>query len=36
MRGSELHVVEEAAHIPMWETPEEVNEVILGFLKEVT
>jgi pimeloyl-ACP methyl ester carboxylesterase len=36
MRGSELHVVEEAAHIPMWETPEEVNEVILAFLKEAT
>jgi pimeloyl-ACP methyl ester carboxylesterase len=33
IRGSKLHVVEEAAHIPMWETPEEVNEVILDFLK---
>jgi pimeloyl-ACP methyl ester carboxylesterase len=36
IRGSKLHIIEKAAHIPMWETPEEVNEAILAFLKEET
>jgi pimeloyl-ACP methyl ester carboxylesterase len=34
IRGSKLHAVEKASHIPMWETPEEVNEAILNFLKD--
>jgi pimeloyl-ACP methyl ester carboxylesterase len=32
--GSKLQIVEKSAHIPMWETPEEVNPAILEFLKE--
>jgi 2-hydroxy-6-oxonona-2,4-dienedioate hydrolase len=36
IRGSKLHIIEKAAHIPMWETPKEVNEAILAFLKEET
>jgi pimeloyl-ACP methyl ester carboxylesterase len=31
--GSTFKVVERSGHIPMWETPEEVNEAILSFLK---
>jgi pimeloyl-ACP methyl ester carboxylesterase len=33
IKGSKLIVVEKSGHIPMWETPEEVNRVILDFLK---
>jgi len=34
IRGSKFQMVEKSGHIPMWETPEEVNQVILDFLKE--
>ncbi len=30
--GSRLRMIEKAGHLPMWETPDEVNEVILDFL----
>ena len=32
--GSKLQIVEKSGHIPMWETPQEVNHAILAFLKE--
>ncbi len=32
--GSIFHVIEKSGHIPMWETPEEVNRAILSFLQE--
>lgn len=32
--GSIFQVIEKSGHIPMWETPEEVNRAILSFLKE--
>jgi pimeloyl-ACP methyl ester carboxylesterase len=32
--GSKLQKIEGSGHIPMWETPEEVNRAILKFLKE--
>ena len=31
---SKFQMIEKAGHIPMWETPELVNEAILSFLKE--
>jgi pimeloyl-ACP methyl ester carboxylesterase len=34
IKGSKLQPIETAGHIPMWETPDEVNEAILNFLKE--
>jgi len=34
IKASKLIVVEKSGHIPMWETPEEVNQVILDFLKD--
>ncbi len=34
IRGSRLKVIPRSGHIPMWETPEEVNEAILSFLSE--
>jgi pimeloyl-ACP methyl ester carboxylesterase len=34
IRGSVIHVVGGSGHIPMWETPEVVNETILSFLEE--
>ena len=34
IKASKLIVVEKSGHIPMWETPEEVNQVILEFLKD--
>jgi pimeloyl-ACP methyl ester carboxylesterase len=34
IKASKLIVVEKSGHIPMWETPEEVNQVILDFLRE--
>jgi len=33
IKGSKLHIIKGSGHIPMWETPEEVNRVILEFLK---
>jgi pimeloyl-ACP methyl ester carboxylesterase len=30
--GSKLHIVEKSGHIPMWETPEKVNPLIVDFL----
>jgi len=32
--GSKIRIFEKSGHIPMWETPEPVNEAILSFLKE--
>jgi pimeloyl-ACP methyl ester carboxylesterase len=32
IRDSVMHVVRGSGHIPMWETPEEVNQAILSFL----
>jgi len=32
--GSKLRIIPNSGHIPMWETPEEVNQVILPFLEE--
>ena len=32
--GSKLRVIKKSGHIPMWETPEEVNGAILDFLSE--
>jgi pimeloyl-ACP methyl ester carboxylesterase len=29
-----LHIIKRSGHIPMWETPEEVNQIILNFLKD--
>jgi 2-hydroxy-6-oxo-6-(2'-carboxyphenyl)-hexa-2,4-dienoate hydrolase len=34
IRNSELILIEDSGHIPMWETPEVVNDAILSFLKE--
>ena len=34
IQGSKLFVIEKSGHIPMWETPEVVNQAILDFLKE--
>ncbi len=36
IKGSKLQIIRRSGHIPMWETPEEVNQVILDFLKEAT
>jgi len=33
IKGSIFYIIEKSGHIPMWETPEEVNRVILDFLK---
>lgn len=30
---AKLKMIEKAGHIPMWETPEEVNQAILSFLR---
>jgi pimeloyl-ACP methyl ester carboxylesterase len=32
--GSKFQRIEKSGHIPMWETPDEVNQAILDFLKE--
>lgn len=32
--GSKFQLIEKSGHIPMWETPDEVNQTILGFLKD--
>jgi len=34
IKGSKFHLIKKSGHIPMWETPEEVNQAILDFLKE--
>jgi pimeloyl-ACP methyl ester carboxylesterase len=34
IKGSKFQIIEKSGHIPMWETPEEVNQTILFFLKE--
>ena len=34
IQGSKLEIIEKSGHIPMWETPEEVNQTILDFLRE--
>ncbi len=34
IKGSKFQMIEKSGHIPMWETPEEVNQAILSFLKE--
>jgi pimeloyl-ACP methyl ester carboxylesterase len=34
MIGSKFQLVEKSGHIPMWETPDEVNQAILSFLEE--
>lgn len=34
IKGSELSIIKRSGHIPMWENPEEVNQVILDFLKQ--
>jgi pimeloyl-ACP methyl ester carboxylesterase len=33
LTGSQLRVIEKSGHIPMWETPDEVNQAILSFLQ---
>jgi len=33
IKGSTLRLIEKSGHIPMWETPEEVNQAILDILK---
>jgi pimeloyl-ACP methyl ester carboxylesterase len=32
--GSKFKMIEKSGHIPMWETPDEVNRAILDFLRE--
>ncbi len=32
--GSKFQLIERSGHIPMWETPDQVNQAILNFLKE--
>lgn len=34
IRGSKFLKIEKSGHIPMWETPDEVNQAILAFLQE--
>ena len=34
IQGSKFKMIEKSGHIPMWETPDEVNPVILDFLRE--
>jgi pimeloyl-ACP methyl ester carboxylesterase len=34
IKGSKFQMIEKSGHIPMWETPKEVNQAILSFLKE--
>jgi pimeloyl-ACP methyl ester carboxylesterase len=34
IRGSKLQMIEKSGHIPMWETPDKVNQAILDFLEE--
>jgi pimeloyl-ACP methyl ester carboxylesterase len=32
--GSKFQMIKKSGHIPMWETPDEVNRAILEFLRE--
>jgi pimeloyl-ACP methyl ester carboxylesterase len=32
IKGSKFQMIEKSGHIPMWETPEEVNQAIIAFL----
>jgi len=32
--GSKFQLIEKSGHIPMWETPDQVNQAILSFLRE--
>jgi pimeloyl-ACP methyl ester carboxylesterase len=32
--NSKLILIEDSGHIPMWETPDEVNKAILSFLEK--
>jgi pimeloyl-ACP methyl ester carboxylesterase len=32
--NSKIQLIKRSGHIPMWETPEEVNQAILSFLKD--
>ncbi len=34
IKGSKFQIIEKSGHIPMWETPEEVNRAIQDFLKD--
>jgi pimeloyl-ACP methyl ester carboxylesterase len=34
IKGSKFQIIEKSGHIPMWETPEEVNQAMLSFLRE--
>jgi len=34
IKNSKIQIIKGSGHIPMWETPEEVNQVILSFLNE--
>jgi pimeloyl-ACP methyl ester carboxylesterase len=34
MHGSKFQVIKKSGHIPMWETPDQVNQAILDFLQE--
>jgi pimeloyl-ACP methyl ester carboxylesterase len=34
IKGSKFQVIDKSGHIPMWETPNEVNQAILSFLQE--
>jgi len=34
IKGSKFQVIGKSGHIPMWETPEKVNQAILSFLKD--
>ncbi|MDP3017717.1 MAG: alpha/beta hydrolase, partial [Deltaproteobacteria bacterium] len=34
IKNSKIQIIKGSGHIPMWETPEQVNQVILDFLKE--
>jgi pimeloyl-ACP methyl ester carboxylesterase len=34
IKGSKFQTIEKSGHIPMWETPKEVNQAMLSFLRE--
>jgi pimeloyl-ACP methyl ester carboxylesterase len=34
IKGSKFQEIKKSGHIPMWETPDEVNQAILSFLQE--
>jgi pimeloyl-ACP methyl ester carboxylesterase len=33
IKGSKFHLIQRSGHMPMWETPDEVNQAILDFLQ---